>query len=123
MRLLPSSPRLRRRLSWLGVMALIAGGVATLVVLMPGPHKEAEAPVTGKGWTPPPDEHQVKRTANSTGGALAVAAAFVNTAVARHHVASSWNLVTPDFRSGYTKASWAKGKIPVVPFPVDGVKW
>ena len=41
---------------------------------------------------------------------------FVPTAVARSHVAASYDLVTPALRQGMTRAQWAKGDIPVYPF-------
>src|SRR5581483_89040 len=48
---------------------------------------------------------------------------FVATAVARKHVASSYDLVCPEMKEGYTREKWASGDIPVVPFPVYFGKW
>ena len=44
---------------------------------------------------------------------------FLNTAVKRDHPERAWDVVHPALREGYTKASWATGDIPVVPYPVD----
>ena len=104
-------------------MVALAGGVAALVVLMPGPRQEAESTPSGTGYLPPPEREQVAPSTSNTHDALAVAAAFVQTAVARRHVDSSWKLVTPAFRQGYSRATWAKGEIPVVPFPVNRARW
>lgn len=49
--------------------------------------------------------------------------AFVATAVRRHDVAESYGLVTPQERGGMTRAQWAKGDIPVYPYPARGTSW
>jgi hypothetical protein len=43
---------------------------------------------------------------------------FLLTAVSRKHLAQSWQYVAPSMKEGYTLKSWAKGDIPVVPYPV-----
>ena len=122
MRLYPASPRRRRRLAWLGAVAAAAGAVVLLIFLFPSPERVKTEPLQPGGWVPcaraggPPSQ-------DATNHALAVAADFVRTAVARRNVGSSWDLVTPKFRSGFTRDTWAKGDIPVVPFPVDATKW
>jgi len=50
--------------------------------------------------------------------ALAVASRFLHTAVARRDVDRSWNLVSVEFRSGFTRKQWDSGDLPVVPYPV-----
>jgi hypothetical protein len=45
---------------------------------------------------------------------------FVATAVKRHDVAASYDLVTPELRNGMTRAEWAKGDIPVYPYNARG---
>jgi hypothetical protein len=56
-------------------------------------------------------------------GVLKVAAAFVNTAVKRQHVERSFDLTTPELRTGFTRRSWATQDIPVQPYPVDFAKY
>jgi hypothetical protein len=46
--------------------------------------------------------------------------AFVNTAVKRENEDASWNVVTPSFRYGVTRSAWAKGNLPVYPYPALG---
>ena len=48
-----------------------------------------------------------------------VAGRFILTAVARRHLAESYDLVGPQLKQGLTRAQWATGSIPVVPFPVN----
>jgi hypothetical protein len=46
--------------------------------------------------------------------------AFVNSAVKRQHEEASWNVVTPSFRYGVSRSAWAKGSLPVYPYPARG---
>jgi hypothetical protein len=46
--------------------------------------------------------------------------AFVPTAVVRNHSERAWPLATPSMRAGGTRAAWARGELPVAPFPVAG---
>lgn len=48
---------------------------------------------------------------------------FVNSAVKRHDVAASWNLVTPEMRAGVTRSAWDKGNLPVIPYPAGGTSF
>ena len=52
-------------------------------------------------------------------GARIVAEKFIRTAVVRKNTGSSWELLDSTFpgKSGYTKKRWAKGRIPVAPYP------
>jgi hypothetical protein len=49
----------------------------------------------------------------------AIATRFILTAVARKNIAASWELLDPAFprRSDFTKKTWSRGAIPVIPFP------
>ena len=49
--------------------------------------------------------------------AIDTARTFVRAAVLRENPAASWDLVTPQMRSGFTRTAWASGNIPVTPFP------
>jgi hypothetical protein len=123
---LVSSPRTRRRLGWLASGVALVGCIALLIVLLPG--RSAEAPEEGPrgiGYEPPKPEVAVPRTARSLQAPLDTAAKFLQTAVARKHVGESWNIVAPTYpgKTEFTKREWAKGDIPVQPFPIDRVKW
>ena len=56
-------------------------------------------------------------------GVLQVAAAFVDSAVRRKHVAQSFDLATPALKAGYTRRTWATQDIPVQPYPLDAAKY
>jgi hypothetical protein len=49
--------------------------------------------------------------------------AFVATAVRHRNVGASYGLVTPELRGGMSRAAWAKGDIPVYPYPARGSSW
>ena len=49
--------------------------------------------------------------------------AFVPSAIGRRDVAASYDLATPALRQGMTRAEWAKGDLPVYPFPVRGTRF
>jgi hypothetical protein len=112
---------MRRRLAWTGAFVLIAGLVAGLVVAFPTPGPRAVDKLSPGGTLIEPDIPAAFAPRHQQ--VLSVAQRFIQTAVARNHVEDSWALVCPEMRQGYTKANWAKGDIPVVPFPVYLGKW
>ena len=52
-----------------------------------------------------------------------VAKQFVESAVARDHPERAYGIVNADMRGGLTRKQWAKGDIPVVPYPVARFIW
>jgi len=42
---------------------------------------------------------------------------FVDTAVSRRDIAGAYDLITSDLKEGMSRREWAKGNIPVYPFP------
>jgi hypothetical protein len=113
---------MRRRLIWGGLFLAVAGVVAGLIVLFPSPKPlEAEKMTTIEGDVV--KQEKAKPFNPRKNEILHVAQQFVWTAVRRHHTADSWDLVCPSLKQGYTRASWAKGDIPVVPFPVAFGRW
>jgi hypothetical protein len=46
---------------------------------------------------------------------------FVQTAVRRHDVMAAWELVTPGLKAATSRAEWAKGSLPVYPYPAAGL--
>ena len=101
---------------------LLAGLVAGLIIAFPSPGKEKEAAMT----TIPGDvvkQEKARPFAPRKNTVLNVARKFVLTAVTRKHTAASWDLAAPSLRQGYTKKTWARGDIPVPPYPVLFGKW
>jgi len=118
-----SSPRRRRRLAWAGSLGLVGAGLVTVGVLWPNTADRApEVKEPGKAQVYHEPEH-VKLTNKARAEALATAANFVKTAVARQHVERSWPLASAALKEGYTLDQWKRGSIPVVPYPVATAKW
>jgi hypothetical protein len=113
-----SSPRRRRRLAWGSVIASFVGGLVAVAVLWPDVERPPETMSTEPAVvvTEPED---VPLTKEARAATIGVANVFLKSAVKRDHPERSWDVVHPALREGYTKASWATGDIPVVPYPVD----
>ena len=123
MRILPASPRKRRRLGWGATGLLVIAALAAAIVGGRGERVPVEPETRGRGSLPPAQPSPVKRTSAELEAPLAVAAKFIRTAVERRDVDASWGLVTPDLRAGYTRRTWARGDIPIVPYPAGQVRW
>jgi hypothetical protein len=122
-RTLLSSPRRRRRLAWTAgvVLALAAIVGAGIKFSYTGPGLDVEP--SNEPAVLYKEPKSVRLGARSRADALAVAEKFIRTAVARKRVGESWNLVAPELKDGFTKAEWARGEIPVVPFPAASARW
>lgn len=120
------SYRLRRRLRLLGIFCVLAGGVASAIVLLPKGHKLRQPKVVAApqpaASPAAPRQHVVHRvSAVDRSAMIQTISLFVTTSVARHHPERSWEIVDPKLRQGMTKRQWATGNIPVVPYPAASV--
>lgn len=97
--------------------------VATAVVALDSQRTPADIEPHGAAWTPPREPIPVRRSRKELSEPLSIATKFVQTAVARRQVASSWPLASPSLKVGFTRRQWARGDIPVVPYPVDVTRW
>jgi hypothetical protein len=124
MRSVLASPRLRRRLAWGGGAAAVACLVVVVGVLF-GNNKLRDEPMSNApARLAEPEPKPEKLTRKGANDALRVAAQFINTAVTRHHVEASWPLSSRALRAGYTRRTWSRGEIPVVPYPsVREARW
>jgi hypothetical protein len=122
-----SSPRFRRRLLHVGAPLLGLGVLALVIALWGNTGKEEYRNATpvqrGTSAPPPPAPKTIPLTAKRRDDALATARKFLQTAVAREHVAESWPIVHPKLRQGLTRKEWASGSIPIVPYPVEVARW
>jgi hypothetical protein len=118
-----ASYRWRRRLVWLTAVAVLAAGAVAVALVWPNTAPK-EAPVSNIplhiDYRPP---KPVRLRLHDKAVALAVASRFIDTAVARKDIDSSWNLVAPEFRSGLTRKQWDTGNMPVVPYPFREARW
>jgi hypothetical protein len=119
MRRLLESPRRRRRLAWSAGSLIVAVPLVFLGVHFSnaGSTEKPKGQVAGEEAFYRTPKH-VRFTARDRHAVRKVLARFIETAVARKDVASSWDLAGPALRNGITRRQWARGEIPVVPYPV-----
>jgi hypothetical protein len=115
-----SSPRLRRRLLWLAPLVGLGALAAGLVLAFPNTGKRHEVfdnrPVQ---WYPP--QKAVRAGPRIRDAVLLTTSLFIKTAVRRQNVDASWPLVDATLKEGLTRREWARGNIPVVPYPAAGI--
>lgn len=113
-----ASPRRRRRLT-IAALAIVIG--VPLIYLAAhyttsGSPGNATGPYVDDSRLYEEPEH-VPFTASKRNEVSAVLAKFIDGAVARHDLVSTWDLAGPGLREGVSHAAWVKGDIPVVPYP------
>jgi hypothetical protein len=86
-----------------------AVALAVLLLGSPAPSASAKARLT----LPSADRAAIDRTLD----------VFVPAAIARRHSERAWPLATEHMRVGTDRAEWAKGFLPVTPFPVVGTSF
>jgi hypothetical protein len=94
-------------------LVLAVGALAFLLVRIAEPGSSDEPPPARRSAEPVVDQKAFDTEARQ------VAGKFILTAVARKNTGASWELLDPTYagREGFTKQTWAKGEIPVIPFP------
>jgi hypothetical protein len=109
-----------RTLLWAAGPIVLAIGVIVFFVARAGSSDESSGPLPAAPKAPA--QPKVDQTIEPE--ARRVAGQFILTAVARKHTGTSWSLLDPTYpgKEEYTKATWAKGDIPVIPFPVSNLK-
>ncbi len=117
MRGVPSSPRKRRRLAWGAGVLLALGALVPLGIEFSNTGTPVPTTLSNEPARFYPEPKTVPLTRSDRRAAEETIAKFVRTAVRREHVADSWELVTPSLRQGLTRAEWATGDIPVMPYP------
>jgi hypothetical protein len=111
----------RRRLLQGGVVLAALLGVAAVVVLLPEAHRQPESFRNVPADTPPPTPKTVSTSQALRKELIGETTLFVQTAVRRHDLDSSWKLVHPNLKQGLSRKQWLTGAIPVVPFPAVGI--
>lgn len=117
-RLLPASPRRRRRLARLGVVLAAALAVLLSTLVLRGPADNDSEGVPGSQadiWVPPKTIRMTPKLRREVNATLD---RFVPAAVLREAPMAAYHLSTPTLRGSATRAQWRNGEIPVYPFRV-----
>jgi hypothetical protein len=118
-----SSPRFRRRALRVGIALAAVSGVVLVSIFFWNTGQDFDTPLSDEPAFVPTTEEQVALPKAEYDQAVRTAAAFVATAVKREKTATSFDLVSPALRHGFTREEWAGGDIPVQPYPVDTANW
>lgn len=118
MRLLPASPRRRRRLARVGVVLAAALAVLVSTLFLRAPADDDSDGVAGSQadiYVPP---ETIRMTPTLRREINATLDRFVPAAVLREAPMEAYELSTPALRSSATRSQWKNGEIPVYPFRV-----
>lgn len=116
-----SSPRFRRRALWTLAVVATAAGLAGVGL---GTKNTGDFPKQRLVDEPAqvvsvPELAHLSRA--ETAQLLGMSTLFVRTAVAHRRLRGAYDLVGPELRGGMSRAEWATGDNPVVPFPAVGI--
>jgi hypothetical protein len=121
-RLLPDSPRRRRRLAWIGGALAAVVAFVLAVVLLPKASPAPESAVTGT-VSAARAEPPLRLTRARRAELDSVVHRFVDTAVTRGDPAAAWALASRSMRAGVRRSAWNNGDLPgVSPFPASAVR-
>ena len=111
-----SSPRAQRRLLWISAAVFVAGAIAFIsVFVLRGTGNAFNSPISNQ----PAQVAKPEVPAPPSKAAFAVARKFLQTAVLRKNLDSSYTLVHPDMKGALTRKQWGTGNIPVIGYPAN----
>lgn len=122
MRLLPSSPRARRRVVRLGIALAVIGAAAAIAVLVRSPKQPSAAPAKNA----PPAQVVSQSTHVSAADRRAIDRTldqFVPAGLSGRSPATAWRLSGPELRGGTTLAQWRHGTSPIPYYPARGTSF
>jgi hypothetical protein len=126
-RLIPASPRRRRRLAWTAGSLAAVAAVAVAVVLMPRGEKVPQTAVRTEAMNTTAVRAPFRLTPARRQEADALVRRFAIQAAARHDPAAAWNDASSAMHLGVSHKDWDAGNLPgVVPFDADalhGLSW
>jgi hypothetical protein len=116
MRVVPSSPRARRRLFRFGIVLAAGGLVAVLALVVPNPKPPSAAPAKNS----PPAQLVGRSTRVSRAERREIDATldrFLGAALDRSSPATAWRLAGPELKAGSSLREWRAGTSPIPYFP------
>jgi hypothetical protein len=115
-RLLPTSPRKRRRLGWTGLVLVGLAATVGAFLLLPGGAKPPPETFSNEAADLYRPERPVKldgKTRREIGETLE---RFVRDGIGRRDPAAAYRLSTPQLRGGISLRDWKRGELPVFPY-------
>lgn len=119
MRVLPSSPRARRRVVRLGIALAVIGAVAAIAALVRSPKQPSATPSKNA----PPAQLVKQSTHVSAADRRAIDRTldrFVPAALSGTSPATAWRLSGPQLKGGTTLRQWRSGTSPIPHYPARG---
>src|SRR5205085_787366 len=107
------SPRMRRRVFWIGLAVAAAGTAGGLITLIPNTTPGNPAPVGNEGPAQTVAQTSTVLTAADRRAIDGLLAKFVPAAVERRSADEAWALAGPELKASTTLADWRKGNSPV----------
>jgi hypothetical protein len=127
LRLLPTSPRRRRRLAWTAGSLAAVVVVATAVVLLPRGEAVPQTALRTAPEAAAPPQPKFRLTPARRREVDALVRRFAREAATRQDPAGAWNDASAAMHAGVSRQEWDAGNLPgVVPFDADalhGVSW
>jgi hypothetical protein len=116
-----SSPRFRRRLLWTAGSVTVVGAASIGAIAVGNTGKSNETPLIDKPAWVYREPARMKLSAEDRKELFDTASRFIQTAVARKHLDSAWDMLGPEMRADQTRKSWDTGYNNVIPFPAVGI--
>src|SRR5512132_1396260 len=127
MRLLPASPRRRRRLGWIALTLVAVGAAALSITLLPRGEPVPQTPLRTEAADTTASAPPLRLTPARRAAIDAVVNRFAVDAATRRDPKAAWNDASELMRSNVSRSDWNAGNLPgIVPFDPDalgGVSW
>src|SRR5919197_1889572 len=121
--MLSSSPRFRRRLTWLGGLVVLAGVGAAALLVIPARSDHIPQRFDSQPAQLVKDERQVSLNARDRRAIDALLDRFVVDAVGRRDPGAAYYMASAAMRASVPRRAWIRGDIPVQPLEVLGTRF
>ena len=121
--MLSSSPRFRRRLTWLGGLVVLAGVGAAALLVIPARSDHIPQRFDSQPAQLVKDERQVSLNARDRRAIDALLDRFVVDAVGRRDPGAAYYMASAAMRASVPRRAWIRGDIPVQPLDVLGTRF
>src|SRR5262245_50092272 len=122
-RLLPSSPRRRRRLLWSAGPLVVVVAVAVAVVVMPRGERAPQTALRTEAADTAPARPPLRLTPARRRETDALVRRFATQAAGRRNPAAAWNDASAAMRAGVARAEWNAGNLPgVTPYDTRALR-